>query len=230
MRSGEVDDDELEPQVPPGMSQLTPAQQALTEFLESDPDLLAAASEGGPDMVQSSDDGVDDYLKKLPNSESQAILKLLLQAKSQQAERQLKSGFFAWKKEQRPGSAPYSARRRASELWTGVEKAATLRLQRESEERARQDARLRKARESYLATLDFDRCWKNIDEQAARGTASGYEEAKRALVDLADAHDLKSSRQAFDQALHRFVVRNARRTALMRRLVDAGLWSRERPI
>jgi uncharacterized Zn finger protein len=75
--------------------------------------------------------------------------------------------------------------------------------------------------------MDLAESWKNAEEQAARGTASGYEEAKRVLVELADAYDLKSSRSEFDQALRKFVMRNSRRTALMRRLVDAGLWDRE---
>ena len=37
---GELRDDALEPEVPPGLSELSPAQQALAEFLEIDPDML----------------------------------------------------------------------------------------------------------------------------------------------------------------------------------------------
>lgn len=36
----------LEPEVPPGLAELSPAQQALAEFLEIDPDLLEAAGAG----------------------------------------------------------------------------------------------------------------------------------------------------------------------------------------
>jgi hypothetical protein len=46
--AGLLDDDVLEPQPPAGLSELTLAQQALTEFIEVDPDLLAAAAAGSP--------------------------------------------------------------------------------------------------------------------------------------------------------------------------------------
>lgn len=41
--SEELDDDDLEPPVPPGLQTLTAAQQALVEFLQLDQDLLAVA-------------------------------------------------------------------------------------------------------------------------------------------------------------------------------------------
>lgn len=40
----ELGDDAKEPDVPPGLSDLTPPQQALVEFIEIDPDMLAAAA------------------------------------------------------------------------------------------------------------------------------------------------------------------------------------------
>jgi hypothetical protein len=40
----DLGDDTKEPDVPPGMSSLSPHQQALAEFLEIDPDMLAAAA------------------------------------------------------------------------------------------------------------------------------------------------------------------------------------------
>lgn len=39
-----LQDGMLEPEVPSGLAELSPAQQALVEFLEIAPDLLAAAS------------------------------------------------------------------------------------------------------------------------------------------------------------------------------------------
>jgi hypothetical protein len=40
----ELDDDAKEPDVPPGLANLSPAQQALVEFIEVDPDMLTAAA------------------------------------------------------------------------------------------------------------------------------------------------------------------------------------------
>lgn len=44
----EFDDDVLAPEPPAGLSDLTPAQRALSEFIEVDPDLLAAAAAVSP--------------------------------------------------------------------------------------------------------------------------------------------------------------------------------------
>ena len=41
-------DDTVEPEVPPGLSALSALQQALVEFLEIDPDMLAAATAAAP--------------------------------------------------------------------------------------------------------------------------------------------------------------------------------------
>ena len=156
------------------------------------------------------------------------ILTLLLQGASQQAERHAKSAFLAWKKESMPCKATPAARRTVTELRALAKDAEKLRLQREAKQRAQQDTRQRKRREAYLLTLasDFDRCWNSIDQYAERGTASGYDEANRAIVDLADAYVLAADRRAFDAALQRFMERHGKRSALVRRLVNAGLWQK----
>lgn len=61
--------------------------------------------------------------------------------------------------------------------------------------------------------------------EAARGGASGYDQAVRVLSDLAEGYALLSSREAFDRKLQRLVVSLTRRKALMRRLTDAALWT-----
>jgi hypothetical protein len=115
-----------------------------------------------------------------------------------------------------------------AELRTLAKEAEKRRLGHEAKERARQEAEHRKQREAYLLTLaaDFDRHWNAVNQHAERGTASGYDQAKRAIVDLADAYALTSNRKAFDKALRRFMVCHAKRGALVRRLVEAGLWQK----
>jgi hypothetical protein len=48
LQAGDVADDASEPPVPPGLSNLTPAQQATVEFLRLDRDLLTAAVAASP--------------------------------------------------------------------------------------------------------------------------------------------------------------------------------------
>jgi hypothetical protein len=227
--SEEIDDDALEPEPPPGLAQLTGPQQALAEFLEVDPDLLTAASIGAQHLAEpdaESDAVMDAWLAALPVEEMRAFLKLLLQRQPQQAERQLKSRFFAWRREASPKTASAVERRSVGELRALANEAENARLRREAEERARQEEERRKEREKYLAKLaaDFDRHWESASKEAERGVASGYDSATRTIIDLSDAYALKSDRNVFDQAMQEFMASHSKRSALVRRLVEAGLW------
>ncbi len=228
--AGEVGDNAVEPEVPPGISQLSAAQHALVEFLEIDPDLVTAAAAGSQEIEDywHDDDSVEVWVADLSRNEIEIVFNLLLQGASQQAERRVKSEFLAWLKESGSRESSPAKPRKVIELRALAKEAEKLRLERETKEHARQEAARRKQREAYLLTLaaDFDRHWNAIHQHAQRGTASGYEEAKRAIVDLADAYALASDRNAFDKALRRFMVGHAKRGALVRRLVEAGLWEK----
>jgi hypothetical protein len=155
-----------------------------------------------------------------------AALKLLLLGRTQQAERQMKSRFLAWQKENAAHGTSTAQLRTVSELRSLADEAQQRRLEREAKERARQEAATRKKRNAYLRTLaaDFDRCWDQADQHAERGKASAYDEAKRIIVDLAEAYALAGKRNNFDEALDRFMQCHGKRGALVRRLVEAGLW------
>ena len=154
------------------------------------------------------------------------VFDLLLQGESQLAERRVKSEFFAWQKETGQDVTGPAELRDVAELRDLAEKVEKIRLGQAAKEQARQKAEHRTKRETYLKTLaaDFDRCWNAIYVYAERGTASSYDEAKRAIADLADAYVLVSKKEEFDRTLHHFVSRHAKRGALVRRLVEAGLW------
>ena len=65
-----------------------------------------------------------------------------------------------------------------------------------------------------------------LDKKAERGIASAYDEVSRAVVDLAEAYKLCSSGQEWKHAMQRFMERHIKRGALVRRLVEAGLWKK----
>ncbi len=228
--TGEIGDHVVEPEVQRGMSQLSAAQQALVEFLEIDPDLVAAAAANSQEIENywQDDDSVEVWLAELRRKEIGIVFNLLLQGASQQAERRVKSEFSAWLKESGSRESSPAKPRKVAELRALASDAEKLRLEHETKARAQQEAEQRKQREAYLRTLaaDFGRHWKVIEQHAERGTASGYDEAKRAIVDLADAYALASDRKAFDKALQRFMVRHGKRGALVRRLAETGLWQK----
>lgn len=228
--AGALPGDEAEPEVPAGLSALSPAQQALAEFLEIDPDRLAAAATGSAPMPQTAegDDGrLDVWLETWSREAMLDVLKLLAQGRGQEAERHVRGRHAAWLKAQRLSAEPGARRRRVAELNERAESLALVRQAHEAQERAKEEAERRREREEELQRLmaEADQRWEAIDAQARRGTALGYEYVVRALTDLAEAYTLASTPQEFERALRRFLVPHAKRGALLRRLTAAGLWS-----
>ncbi len=62
--------------------------------------------------------------------------------------------------------------------------------------------------------------WQQVQEQANRTCASGYDEASRYLYQLFEAYQFKGDAAAFDQRFKRFIVANNSRKALLNRLSD----------
>ncbi|MEK7435945.1 MAG: hypothetical protein AAB150_03585 [Pseudomonadota bacterium] len=227
--ASEVDEDATEPPRPHGLSRLTAAQQSLAEFLEIDLDLMAAAGlpdQQAPDVDTKSDPEVDAWIAELPTAEKTAALKLLVIGHAQQAERRVKLRFLAWQREQHPIAKHGVRRRTVAELHELAASAAETRMMQEAVQRSKAEAERRAKHETHLRTLaaDFDRCWQVADKRAERGIASAYDEVKRALVELAEAYTLCASQADFDRKLAQFMARHGKRGALVRRLVDAGLW------
>ena len=225
----EVEDDALEPPPPAGLSRLTGAQQSLVQFLEIDEDLVkaAGAAESQTPVDEVAEERVQEaWLAQLPADKSAAVLKLLLGGQGQQAERQLRSAFLLWQCAQRPAVASETRRRTVAELWSLAESATAVRQQLESAKRKKAEAERNTKRETYLRAVaaNRERHWESADKDAQRGGASGYDAATRTLIELAEAYTLCATRAGFDQALVNFMLRHGTRTALVKRLIEAGLW------
>ena len=221
-------DDVLEPEVPCGLADLSPSQQALVEFLEIDPDLLEAASMGSAMATSPHDETlqISTWLDTWQTAEMQAVLKTIALDRGQEAERQVKSHYAAWLKAQRPASSDVP-RRRVAELRELAQSAGERRRAREAEAHAKREAEHRQKREAELRhVMDTpDKYWQAASAQASRGSASGYEKTVSLLKMLAEGYALVAGPDAFERQLRRFLVPHAKRAALLRRLAEAGLWS-----
>jgi hypothetical protein len=228
--AGTLDDDALEPEVPPGLSALSPPQQALVEFIEVDPDLLAAAASGSERIADGDPShaaDIDAWLAEWSPDDMADVLKRIALGRGHESERRVRAHYAAWAKARHPKRTPAQTRRTVGRLRKLAQSSSGKRRARESEARAAAETERRRQRESDLRRLmaDAAKHWAAIDVLAARGSASGYEQAVRALTDLAEGYGLTSTRKEFDRALRRWLVRHAARAALLRRLTEAGLWS-----
>jgi len=225
---GDLDDDEMEPAVPSGLSVLSVPQQALVEFLEIDPDMLTAATENSHSHADGntvSAKRIDAWLKEWPNEEMAAVIKLIAQDQGHVAERQVKTNLNSWLKAQR-SSPQHSLLRSVGQLRELAQDASHIRLDREATARKKQMVAQQRKRKTHLRSLmtDVNKRWGAIEAEIQRGTAAGYDRATIGLTELAEGYSLTDSRKKFDHALRRFLKPHLKRGALLRRLAEAGLW------
>ena len=224
---GMLGDHEMEPLSLRGLASLTPPQQALAEFLDVDPDLLAGVGIGSLALESEkiSQKKMEEWIDDLPGNEVRAVLKQLLEGKGRQAERTLKTRFAAWQRglEEDKTQTP---RRTVGELKKNAKNAGTIRIEQEKQDRMHQEIKLRREREGYLKNLskNFPEMWRSVEQTLKRGSGLAYDEACRSLVDIFEAHALMGTQKCFQQELKKFMTRHMRRRALIQRMVKAGIW------
>jgi len=199
-----MDDDEMDPIAVSGLQNLTAAQQALGEFLEVDPDLLAGAGMGSQaaQREEISEKEVDTWIDALPRDEVKEAIKQLLEGKGQQAERSIKNRFTSWRRGLQTDETG-APRRTVGELRQNAEKARQIRLEKQKRDRKRREIQRRKKREAYLKNLanDFPKAWESLREPVERGSGRGYDEACRTLVDISEAYALFATKKQFKNKL-----------------------------
>jgi hypothetical protein len=103
-------DEDIEPPLPAGLQTLSPAQTALTltEFLQIDPDWLAAAANASPPLAErdTTNPDIDLWLATQSMESTQATVRLLLEGHGQEAERSVRQAYLSWLREQAPGQPP----------------------------------------------------------------------------------------------------------------------------
>jgi hypothetical protein len=224
--NGELGNDDFEPPTPAGLQTLTPAQTALTEFLQIDPDWLAAAAGASPALPDrdTMDPDLDDFISLQTLEAMQATLRLLLEGRSQEAERTLRQRYLAWQRE-RSSHPPSSSRRTVAEIDAGRERTRGQRLELERQRRAAEEAKRRAECKQQLEHLaaHSDRVWTDIDQALQRGTGHAYDQALQAVKDLAEAMAQAGREAEFQAGLVKLLSVHGKRGAWMKRLAKAGI-------
>jgi hypothetical protein len=116
----ELDEDEAEPSVPPGLDSLSGAQQALADFLRLDPDLLAAAATASEPLIVKtpSTATLRRWVKGLPEADKDALLLRVLQGEGPLLRSEMLRRLHS-----ESGSRPAQGSRTVGELLAGGETA-----------------------------------------------------------------------------------------------------------
>ncbi len=225
----EVDDNALEPAVPPGLGELDGPLARLAEFLRIDTDLIAAAAKANITAPATSLSRVEmaSWISKLPGEERDKLLAHLIADDDPHLVVDLQQrALGAARGNATRASGP---RRTAAELLERARGLGDARRQKEDAERARQKAKQEreaaKRRKAHLESLRGEETtlWSKVYELIDTRQAKGYDEAVSFLCDLRDLAKMQQDAEAFRVRMTALHEGNTRRTALVKRFRKARL-------
>lgn len=224
-QTGELEDEETEPPVPPGLGELDGSLERLVDFLRVDTDLLEVAAAGSLPLraqtltrqaIQTWIAGQppahkDDYLERFIAEEPAvaAELQRLIAGRNSTVP----------SRESRPVSALL---RTARELGDERRRAKAARARVEKE---RRDAEKAAARSKYLGQLvqKEPAVWTEIASLIATKQPASYDRAVGLLVDLRDAAAAHGGDASFPARLQTLRREHERKPSLLARIERAGL-------
>lgn len=223
-----LDEDALEPPVPPGLATLSGPLRSLAGFLRLDEDLLeTAAQASAPRTAKApSKAALAKWVKHLPAADKDEAIVRLLRGDGARLQAELLRRYGG-------GTAiePAGGGRTVGELLAGADGRWTARQQLEAErkaaERARREAAAAAAREQRLDDLaaDPEQAWQQVAELIATKKPKEYDTAVTLLADLQALSERDGQRKAFRGRFRQLCQEHARKQSLLDRLERAGLYT-----
>lgn len=227
-QSGELDDEDLEPPVPPGLGQLNAALDGMAEFLRLDRDLLhAAAAASGPLGGSALDRAaVRKWVQGLGQGEKDDLISRLVVEPDMASIQELHLRF---RKEHLSATRQETAERRSVATLLQIAKADTAERRRAEAASAAREKAVREqeaaiAREAHLDQLvgQESRLWAEAEALAATKQPKKYAQAVQILIDLRDM-GFRSKAGDFQSRLEAFRMAHAQKPAFINRIRLAGL-------
>jgi hypothetical protein len=214
----EMDEDAQEPPVPPGLGELTPSLRSFVELFDVNEDLIDTAAQRSASLKAKAltDDDMRRAIAQLPTEDRDDFLLRLAQGEPH----------LSLVLNRRMGSLVGAdvSQHETSPCHTVGEllaEAKDLAERRQAAEAAAAEAR-RIAELEALAQRG-DVVWDEISGLIQQGRAKPYDEAVQLMVKLRDLAEYQGQMVVFQAQLNRIRDEYSRRSALMRRLRNAGL-------
>ncbi len=221
------EDHELEPPVPPGLTTLTGAQQALADFLRLDENLLAIAAQTSPPLEEIADDPgqLAAWVTNLPHAEKNRLLLRVVDDHAVTVRMEMLRRF----RDEHTTNIPDPSRRTVADLLDGAARRRTDRERQATARRVDQEARHEKARalarEQRLDELARaeDTAWSRVDAMIATRRPAEYDAAITLLTDLHALAERDGRRHTFTQRSMALRQTHTRKPSLIERLNRAGI-------
>jgi len=214
LHTWEIDDQDVEPPVPPGLRQLTPALRRFMEAFHLDEALVnvAAAASSSPKTIKGAQ--LRQRIAALPRAECDEWLLRLAQGQ----EAQLSLAFYRHLCADAPATAVTPGRRTVAKLQALAE-AEARRLQ--QQQTAAAEAQRIQELEAFAPKAEAS--WTFIEQLIKQGTSRSYDEAVQLLVKLHQLAIHRGTEATFASRMEKIRATYARRAALIRRFDQANL-------
>lgn len=214
LHTWKIDDEDVEPPVPPGLQQLTPALRKFMEAFHLGEALInvAAAASSLPKNITAAQ--LRQRIAALSRAECDDWLLRLAQGQ----EAQLSLTFHRHLCADEPATAVTPGRRTVAELQTLAE-AEAERLKRQQAAAAE----AQRIRELEAFAPQAEASWTFVEQLIKQGTSRSYDEAVQLLVKLHQLATHRGTETTFASRLGKIRATYARRAALMGRFDKANL-------
>jgi len=228
-RMNELDDDELEPPVPPNLADLNAPLQSFVDFMRLDGDLITVAAENSVSDARQTDlEALKSWIHNLPTNEKDEILLRLVEAPSPHIGAELRLRF------QQAVAPTANAKinkplRSLHELLSGAETVAEERKRQAAEQRAKARAKEKRkkeiARKKYLESLAGREgsIWKKVNALIDSKQPAKYDEAVTLLIDLRDLNKTNAKEKTFNKKLNTICEKHHRKATFLNRLKKESL-------
>ncbi|MGZ5444034.1 MAG: hypothetical protein ACXW4P_17365 [Thermoanaerobaculia bacterium] len=226
-QAGELEDEDIEPPVPPGLGDLDGSLERLVDFLRVDIDLLevaAAASPAKPAQTLTRK-AIQQWIAGRPLSEKDGYLERFIAAEEPALATELQRLIG----HRNAATTPSRVARTVGSLLSAAEAAGEERLRgaaaRAEVERARREHEAALARSKYLGDLAprEPAVWQEIRSLIATKRPASYDRAVDLLVDLRDVATIQGREANFQSRLGALQTEHARKPSLISKLRRAGL-------
>jgi hypothetical protein len=228
----EVDDDEREPPVPPGLSKLSAPLRALADFLRVDEELLEVAvvgSTGEPAAAPSREEMVQ-WIETLPAAEKDAYLVRFLAEEGDVVLRaELSKRFREATAPPGQGRARATERRTVAQLLAARDALANEKSRKAAEkaarERARREREQAEARAKYLDELARREpaTWREVEQLIVTKRPKDYDRAVALLVDLRDLAERSGRTEEAAKRIGELRERHMNKPSLLKRFEEKKL-------
>ena len=230
-QSGKLDDEDVEPAVPPGLGQLNASLESLVEFLRIDTDLLLVAARASQPMVDAREkqEEIRKWVGKLPAHEKDDVLTRLIAGEDLSPATELLRRFIRECDQEDQGAAEQPRRRTVGELLRSAEEHAQERRQlaakKAAEEKARREREAAILRAKYLDKIAGRKpeLWNEVETLISSKQPKSYDSAVKLLVDLRDLTARKGKTNEFQARLDAIRVAHVRKPSFIERLRKARL-------